>query len=47
MKSRGGIVCECCKQEIPAGANATRFAGRYWRTDHLLAYKARRREMRG
>jgi len=42
MKSRGNVVCECCKVHVPAGTQVIRYAGRIWRTDHLIEYRRTR-----
>lgn len=43
MKSRGNAVCACpCGSPIPAGTPVTRYAGRLWRTTHLIAYRKQR-----
>ena len=42
MKSRGNVVCEHCKVHVPAGTQVSRYAGRYWRTDHLIEYRRKR-----
>jgi hypothetical protein len=43
MKSRGNVVCACpCGSPIPAGTHVSRYAGRLWRTDHLIEYRRQR-----
>ena len=43
MKSRGIRTCGCpCGSLIPTGTNVVRYAGRIWRTDHLIEYQKAR-----
>lgn len=42
MKSRGAVTCEHCKVHVPAGTQVSRYAGRLWRTDHLIEYRRNR-----
>lgn len=43
MKLRGNAVCACpCGSPIPNGTQVTRYAGRIWRTDHLIEYRKAR-----
>lgn len=43
MKSRGIRTCGCpCGSSIPTGTSVTRYAGRIWRTDHLIEYRRQR-----
>lgn len=47
MKARSfGLTCNCCGTPIVVGEQISKFSGRYWLTKHLLAYQARRREMK-
>lgn len=46
MKARSfSLTCECCGTPIMVGQQIMLHAGRYWLTAHLIAYKARRKEM--
>jgi hypothetical protein len=42
MKSRGMVVCEHCKVPVSPGTQVSRYAGRLWRTDHLIEYRRKR-----
>ena len=41
------MKCECCKAPISTGSQYAMFAGRPWLTQHLIAYRAKRRLMQG
>lgn len=41
------MKCECCKSPINTGGQFTMHAGRPWKVQHLIDYKAKRRTLRG
>lgn len=40
------MTCECCKAPIGVGSQFIVFAGRPWRTEHLVRYKQQRAKLR-
>jgi hypothetical protein len=47
MKARWRMQCECCKSPIIVGDQFVMLMGRPWKTQHALAYQAKRRSMKG
>lgn len=37
------MLCECCKAPIFVGSQFSMFAGRPWKTAHLIRYQENRR----